>query len=243
MATSKAVLGWWRGFVGIELSPVSHRERLLSALGGCFALILVYAVTRALLGPGFSPILAAPIGATAVLLFAVPHGAMSQPWPVIGGHAISAAIGVACASWVPDEMIAAGLAVGLATAAMYYLRCIHPPGGAIALLAVIGGDQIHGLGFGLVLAPVLINAVVAVMAAIVFNAVFPWRRYPAILAASGASVVAAEPERRAITHEDFVYALTQMDSFIDVSEEDLLRIYALATGHDPAVKPESPRLP
>ena len=230
---SMRTLDWWRGLLGVEFSPVSHRERLISALGACLSMMFVYAMTLALLGPSHAPIMAAPIGATAVLLFAVPHGALSQPWPVIGGYLVSTAIGVACATWVPNEMLAAGLAVGLAVAAMHYLRCIHPPGGAMALLAVIGGEQIHALGFRLVLAPVLINALFVVVAAIAFNALFAWRRYPAVLAHGKVAASPAPAERRAISHEDFVYALSEMDSFIDVGEEDLLRIYALATGHHP----------
>lgn len=241
MANSKKAPGWWRGMLGIELSPVSHRERLVSALGACLALLLVYGVTRTLLGPAHAPLLAASMGATAVLLFAVPHGALSQPWPVLGGNTLSAAIGVSCAMLIPDELIAAGVAVGLAVAAMHYLRCIHPPGGATALLAVIGGDQVHALGFGFVLTPILVNVVVILVTAIAFNAVFPWRRYPAYLAHKNAVAQPAAKGPAAISHEDFVYALTQLDSFIDISEDDLLRIYALATGRNPAPEPGQPK--
>ena len=87
------------------------------------------------------------MGASVVLLFAVPHSALGQLWNVIGGHLISAAIGVACYQWLPSNGIAAGASVGLAIGAMYYTRCIHPPGGATALAAVIGGQNIHALGY------------------------------------------------------------------------------------------------
>ena len=87
------------------------------------------------------------VGTSAVLLFAVPHSALGQLWNVIGGHLISAAIGVACYQWLPSNGIAAGASVGLAIGAMYYTRCIHPPGGATALAAVIGGQNIHALGY------------------------------------------------------------------------------------------------
>jgi CBS-domain-containing membrane protein len=235
----KRTSNWWRGILGIELSPVSHRERLVSALGACIALSLVYGVSAAMLGAAHAPFLVASMGATAVLLFAVPHGALSQPWPVIGGNAISGAIGVACAMLVPNEAIAAGLAVGLAVAAMHYLRCIHPPGGAAALLAVIGGDPVHALGFRFVLAPVLLNVAIILVVAVGFNAIFHWRRYPAYLAHKEAATPPRTQGPAAISHEDFVYALTQMDSFIDVSEDDLLRIYALATGRHPKAGPEA----
>jgi len=233
MAMAKETVAWWRGLLGIELSPVSHRERLISALGACIGMMLVYAMTRAVFGPGHALVVAAPVGATAVLLFAIPHSAMSQPWPVVGGYAISTTVGVACAMLVPNELVAAGLAVGLSVAFMHYLHCLHPPGGAIALMAVIGGDPIRQMGFNFVVAPVLINVLIVVAAAIVFGAFFPWRRYPAILGRAHTRVVPDENAYQAITHEDFVYALTQIDSFIDVSEEDILRIYALATQRKP----------
>ncbi len=220
----------WRRLLGIELSPVSHRERLVSAVGACLGIMLVYAISAALLGPHHALIVAAPIGATAVLVFAIPHGAMSQPWPVVGGYAVSTTLGVACATLVPNQVLAAGLAVGLSVAAMHYLRCIHPPGGAMALLSVVGGQQIRELGFGLVLAPVLTNVLIVVLAAVVFGACLPWRRYPAILTRGRVQSASESNNYQAISHEDFVYALTQIDSFLDVSEEDVLRIYALATG-------------
>lgn len=214
----------WTDMLGIELSPVSHRERLISALGGFFGLLLVYLASHAF-GGAPAPLLVFSIGASAVLVFAVPHGALSQPWPVLGGHLVSALAGVASARLVADPTLAAATALGLAIVAMHYLRCIHPPGGATALVAVLGGAPVTALGFGFVLVPVLLNVLTLLVAAVAFNACFPWRRYPAFLARRP-----PRPTIEAIAHEDFVYALRQMDSFIDVSEDDLLRIYELATG-------------
>jgi CBS-domain-containing membrane protein len=214
--------------LGIELSPVSHRERLVSALGGCVGIFAVYWISNAVLGSAASPILLLSMGSTAVMLFAVPHGALSQPWPLLGGHLTSGLIGIACLLYVPDPVLAASLGVGLAIAAMHYLRCIHPPAGATALAAALGDESVRAMGFGFVVAPVMLNVLIILVAAVAFNALFSWRRYPAALVRSVAAPAAAGYE--AISHEDFVYALTQMDSFIDVSEEDLLRIYSLATG-------------
>lgn len=219
----------WQQILGIELSPVSHRERLISALGGFLSLLVVYAVSRAAVGAGDTPILLMSIGSSAVLLFAVPHGPLSQPWPVVGGHLVSAAIGVACARYVPDSIIAASLAVGLAIGAMHYLRCIHPPAGATALAAVLGGEPLRTMGFSFVVTPVLLNTLIILLVAVAFNAMFSWRRYPVFLARRNAAPP-VNGSYQPILHEDFVFALAQMDSFIDVSEEDLLRIYSLATG-------------
>ena len=219
-------------YLGIESSQVSHTERLVSTLGGTLVIAGIFIITRSTLGPAGTLLIVPSMGASAVLLFAVPHGALSQPWNVFGGHIISAIIGVSCAILVPGEVFAASLAVGLSIGAMYYLRCIHPPGGATALAAVIGGETTHALGYQFVFTPIMINVVVMLVVAVAFNYLFPWRRYPAWLADRVKLPVkeSRQLSERAIEHGDLVAALSQIDSFIDVSEHDLLRIYRLATG-------------
>ena len=222
----------WTEILGIELTPVTHTEKLVSALGGFAGIVSILLITGHFVGSA-SALIVASMGASAVLLFAVPHGTLSQPWPVLGGHAISACIGVTCASVIPQPFLAAGLAVGLAIGVMYYLRCIHPPGGATALSAVVGGESVHALGYQFVITPVLLNALVILAIAVLFNYLFAWRRYPASLASRREQPTGTSTDRihySPIAHEDLVYALSQIDSFVDISEDDLLRIYALATG-------------
>lgn len=86
----------WLEFLGIELSPVSHHERLISLLGGFLGILGILLISHYFLGPA-GLLIVASMGASAVLLFAVPHGALAQPWAVIGGHAVSALAGVSCA--------------------------------------------------------------------------------------------------------------------------------------------------
>jgi len=219
-------------YLGIESSQISHTERLVSTLGGTLVIAGIFLITRSTLGPTGTLLIVPSMGASAVLLFAVPHGALSQPWNVFGGHIISAIIGVSCAMAVPGEIVAASLAVGLSVGAMHYLRCIHPPGGATALAAVIGGETTHTLGYQFVFTPIMINVLVMLAVAVAFNYLFPWRRYPAWLAdrKKPALTESTRVSERAIEHGDLVAALSQIDSFIDVSEQDLLRIYQLATG-------------
>lgn len=214
-------------YLGGGFNTTSHREKWVSAAGGMFALGGVWWISQHFLPPEPAMWLVASVGASIVLLFAVPHGALSQPWPVLGGQVVAATVGVACAKLIPAPLFAGALAVGLTILAMFYLRCLHPPGGATALVAVAGGPGVHALGFQFVLTPVLLNLLLALLAAVMFNNFFTWRRYPAAL--QRRALPATEERHAPIEHADFVYALSQLDSYVDVSEHDLLRIYELAT--------------
>jgi CBS-domain-containing membrane protein len=224
-----------RSWLGIELQPVSHSERLVSAAGGFLGIFFILLASRAVLGDLESALLiVGSMGASAVLLFGVPHGPLSQPWALIGGHVVSAAIGVAVARLVPSPFVAAALAVGLAIGAMHYLRCIHPPGGATAITAVIGGPAVHTLGFGFLIAPVLLNVAIILATAVAVNAFFAWRRYPAALVRRQKPDVESGRQHRAagtLAHSDIEYALRQLNSTIDITESDLARIYELAADH------------
>lgn len=219
---------------------VSEREHWISALGGLLAL-------AALLWVGYTwngergLVTTASMGASVVLLFAAPHGAMSQPWPVFGGHVISAVIGVTCARWLGSDPILAGsLAVALSLAAMYSLRCLHPPGGATALYPILGGQTVGALGYAYVLNPVLLDVGVLLAMAVVFNYPFAWRRYPQAWL-NNRNAGALQRHKDSISHANLVYALSQLDTFVDVSEEDLQRIYALALNGQPAADKIDPR--
>lgn len=217
-----------RHWLGIELVEVSPLEKAVAALGGGLSmLILVLTASWVLPGEGAVCVIAS-MGASAVLLFGVPHGSLSQPWPVVAGHLISAVIGVTCARHVSQPPLAAACAVGLSIAVMQQLRCIHPPGGATAFTAVMGGQAVHELGYQFVLMPVLANALLMVLLAVAINFAFRWRRYPAVLSRPR---VPAPPTSASApvthTHAEVVAALRTLDSFVDISEEDLLRLVDL----------------
>ena len=215
--------------LGIETKKVSHIERLTSALGGFISILCIIVISQWFIGNKGVELLVASMGASAVLLFAVPHGQMSQPWAVFGGHVISAIIGVSCALFISNTLLAASTAVGLAIGLMYYLKCVHPPGGATALSAVMGGEAIQSLGYQFVITPVLINTLVILSIALIFNYLFKWRTYPLYLYKKQQIKSSSFSDSGEISHGDFVYALSQVDSFVDVSEYDLLHIYELAT--------------
>lgn len=220
----------WKERLGFELSEVSYKEKVISAAGGIIAILVLTLLTRVgLAGIGGSFVVAS-MGASAVLLFAVPHGQLSQPWPVIAGHGLSALTGVLCARYIGPQEVAAACAVGLSIGLMHQFKCIHPPGGATALTAVIGGKAVHDLGFGFVLFPILTNAVLMVLLAVLLNAAFRWRRYPAFLT--------HRPRTRAAknepTHEEIVAALKSLDSFVDITEDDLIRLCQILSIRQPA---------
>lgn len=218
--------------IGVNQQTTSHTEKFISFLGGFISIYAIYLITNKLLGVEEAVYIIPSMGATAVLLFAAPSAPFSQPWNVFGGHLISAVIGVACYQLMSDIYVAAAASVGLAIWAQYYLRCIHPPGGATALAAVIGSGQIHDLGYLYAITPVLINIVTMLAVAIAFNALFSWRTYPSSLAKKETQdALSTGDVYQSIKHEDFVYALSQIDSYVDISEDDLVKIYSLATVH------------
>jgi len=222
---------------------VSEREHWISSAGGLIGILAVLWSSHLWIDGHGGVLAIASMGASAVLLFAAPHGAMSQPWPVLGGHLVSALVGVTCARWFGGEpMLAASLAVALSIAAMYSLRCLHPPGGATALFAVLGGESVHALGYGYLFSPVLLNIVVLVTVAVLFNYPFAWRRYPQSWHQRSQAVV-MPAEKSMIPHSSLVYALSQIDTFVDISEDDLQRIYALALADQPQPASEATSQP
>jgi CBS-domain-containing membrane protein len=209
-----------RALLGVELDEVSWREKTISAAGGAVSIMAILLVTHHLLGLSGAPMLVASMGASAVLLFAVPHGALSQPWPLVGGHFTSAVIGVTCARYLGSIELAAACAVGLSIGVMHQFKSIHPPGGATALTAVMGGPAVHDLGYSFVWRPVMVNVAVILAVGVIFNLPFAWRRYPVYLTRRRTAVVEASE----LSHGDVVEALRSIDSFIDITEDDLRRL-------------------
>jgi CBS-domain-containing membrane protein len=246
MKRQKVNIQDFRRFMGLDANQTGHLEKLLSGLGGLLSILAITLISQQMLGAQDAVLVVASMGATAVLLFAVPHGPLSQPWPLLGGHVISAIIGVGCALLVPSQLLAAAVAVALAIAVMHYLRCIHPPGGATALTAVIGGESIQALGFQYVLTPVLLNAVVMLFIAIGFNYAFHWRRYPAALAASvpGKQAKFAADKQQQITQQELESALNAMGSTVDINGRELADIVELAQQkqNQAALKPQQLRI-
>jgi len=211
----------------------SQYEMVVSSAGAIVGIALVVWVSQHLIGNEGLPFVVASMGAAAVLLYAAPHSPLTQPWSFVGGHLISATVGVTCAQWVPDVFLASGLAVGLAIFAMHELNCLHPPGGAAALVAVIGGDQIQALGYLYVLMPVGLNVLILGSAVWLTRALLrKHRQDPFIFYQEHHDETANDNQTAAsanFSNSDLNHALQDMHTYIDVSTADLKQIYSRAS--------------
>jgi len=125
--------------------------------------------------------LVAAFGASAVLLYGARQAELSQPRNLLGGHVISAAIGVSLYKYFPfDVTLLAALAVSLSILGMHFTRTLHPPGGATALIAVIGGAEVHNQGYLFIVFPILSCVIILLIVALFINnlSANPQRHYP-----------------------------------------------------------------
>lgn len=196
-----------------------HLGWLRGAIGGALGIGFAGAISWLLLGnhAGALPLLVAPLGASAVLVFAVPASPLAQPWPVIGGDLISAAIGLAVGHLLGAPVLSASIGVGLAIAIMSLARCLHPPGGACALLCALGatGQDPWGVAHWLCIAA---NVWALVAAGWLINNLtgHPWPHKVPLPTASAATVGV----RDALEH-----VLADWDEVIDADLDDLTALF------------------
>lgn len=196
---------------------VDNKERLRAFFGVSFGLLVTAILSRWLFVANLGGLantpsawLVAPIGASAIIVFALPASPMAQPWAVLGGNTLSALVGVVCANAIADPAIAASVAVGSAVVLMFLMRCLHPPGGAVALLVVI----LHVTSYKFALFPVFFNAAVLVLAGVLYNNL-TGRRYP-----HRQNIVTSTTTSR-FSDADLDVALTRYNQIMDVSPDDL----------------------
>ncbi|MBZ5791035.1 HPP family protein [Burkholderia contaminans] len=213
---------WLHSFIPHPMS-LGWRERLRSCAGALVGIATVGATMRLLPGvPGLVPLLVAPMGASAVLLFAVPASPLAQPWSIIGGNLVAATVGVACAQWIADPITAAAVAIACAIGGMFALRCVHPPSGAVALTAVVGGPAIHALGFSFVLEPIALQSAILLSAALAYHAL-TGHRYPhgGVRPEAKPQAGGAAPARSGVTRGDLDAVLKRRGEWLDVDPDDL----------------------
>ncbi|MBU0688166.1 MAG: HPP family protein [Gammaproteobacteria bacterium] len=209
-------------------SPAPFAERLRSGIAGGLGIFLLAWALHLLPQPELPLLLLGSMAASAVLLYAVPHSPLAQPWNLIGGHLVSALAGWITISYVHDPLAAAGIAVGAAIFLMYVLDCLHPPGAATALTLVLGASQFLQMGAVWTLTIVGANAFISLLLALSINNALPRRHYPQAPAAPAAP----QPAIRVLPEQqDIEQALAEEDSLLDISTEDLLDLYARAQQH------------
>lgn len=216
----------FRLFVPI-LAGATLRDRAIACLGALIGIASTGAICGVLLGEGHDvPLIVAPMGASAVLLFAVPASPLAQPWPIIGGNTISACIGLLALYFVGDPLLATALAVSCAIAAMSLTRCLHPPGGAAALTAALGGPAVLSAGWMFPLIPIAINSVVIVLLGLCFHKLAR-RNYPHVAPPPASAHGTNDPPPQArvgFQSSDIDAALVTLDEAFDIDRADLERL-------------------
>ena len=212
---------WLRNFWPAPLG-IDGRERLRFIVGVVLGIFITALLSRwwaHSLGLNHGGWMIASLGASSILVFGMPSSPLAQPWPVLGGSTLSAVVGGVCAVLVPDPALAGALAVGLAVALMVPLRCLHPPGGSMALYVVLtAADGVH-----LAIFPILFNVLVLLVAGVAYNSL-TGRSYPHPQRAPQRAAVAAG----AFTAADVDAALAHYNQVLDVSRADLEGLLYLA---------------
>jgi len=172
---------FFRKMAGVTTSPprVSLMEICWSWLGGFLGIGAVAGLNYGLLEGRDLLLLIASLGASAVLVYGAVKSPLAQPRNLLGGHILSALVGVTAYKLLGGQLwLAAALAVAFSIAVMHATKTLHPPGGATALIAVIGGPKIHSLGYFFVVMPVGAAAALLLIVALLVNNLPATRRYP-----------------------------------------------------------------
>lgn len=200
-------LGWLRGAIGAGLGI---------AIAGWIGLVFVDASGL------LYPLLVAPLGASAVLVFAIPASPLAQPWPVIGGDLMSALVGLAAGMLLVDPVISAAVGVCIAIAVMTIARCLHPPGGACALLCALGATSAEGWDFSYLI-PIAANVLVLVLVGWLYNNLtghrWPHVQYPV------PRQTTPFPHPGTYRRSDIEEVLANWDEMLDVDVDDLDAVF------------------
>lgn len=223
----RALLNRTRLFVPL-LAGASLHDRVVASVGALLGIGFV-GLSCAALFPSSIPWIVAPMGASAVLLFAVPASPLAQPWSIAGGNVVSALVGAVVVQVIPQPAIAAAVAVSLAILTMSLLRCLHPPGGAAALSAVLGGYALLSAHVVQFLFVVLVNSLLLVAIGWLFHR-FSGHSYP-----HRAKLVDGKPLPPApasgMLMDDIDLALDDLGETFDISREDLALLLERAEVH------------
>lgn len=201
-------------------APLGHLGWVRGAVGALLA-IAVTALASGLILGGITPALpmiVAPMGASAVLVFNLPASPLAQPWPVIGGNLVSAAAGLLAGMALGSPWLAGGLAVGLSIGGMALARCLHPPGGGTALLFALGATGAEHWGVEHLI-PVLANVVLLAACGWLYNNATGHAWPHRMTVPQPVPLPGAPPP---FTHDDVTRVMDQWNEVLDIDADDLL---------------------
>ena len=217
-ASSSSARRWFHYF-GQDQAQVKWSERIRSVIGAFIGLFCTVALGR-MLGElvGVNEWVMASLGASALLIYALPSSPMAQPWAVIGGNVLSALVGITVYHFIPDPLFALPIAAASAILGMFVLRCLHPPAAAVALIAVLG--QIEGYRYAFF--PVLVDSVVLCLVAVVYNSL-TGKGYPTRPPKSENNLP-TEKQSREQAEKTLDVLLTEYQEVMDVDRAELIKI-------------------
>ena len=212
----------WLNTLKPNFKVLPFKDRVLCGLGALIGLAISSLISWHVLG-GFNAWYIAPMGATSVLLFAVSASPLSQPWNVVIGNTIAGVIGVSCALFITEPTLAFSLAVALTIFLMMSTDSLHPPSGAVAITAVMGGESIHQLGYAFVFYPVLLNSILLLIVAVIYNRMLG-KQFPQVAQINTRSKDPTPTQKVTIQPQDIKDALADQTELLDISEYDLQKI-------------------
>lgn len=212
----------WLNTLKPNFKVLPFKERMLCGLGALIGLAISSLISWWVLGD-IDAWYIAPMGASSVLLFAVPASPLAQPWNIVVGNTIAAFIGVTCAQFIPQLTEAFSVAVALSIFLMMTTDSLHPPSGAVAITAVLGGEAIQQLGYAFVFYPVLLNSILLLIIAIFFNRLCG-KQYPQVAQLNTRTADPTPMQKVTIHPQDIQDVLDDQTQLLDISEYDLQKI-------------------
>lgn len=212
----------WLNTLKPNFKVMPLKERIICGIGALIGLALSSLISWWVLGD-INAWYIAPMGASSVLLFAVPASPLSQPWNIVIGNTIAAAIGVTSVLFIPNLTEAFSVAVALAIFLMMSTDSLHPPSGAVAITAVLGGNPVHELGYYFIFYPVLLNSILLLLVAIIFNRLVG-KQYPQVAQLNSRSKDPTPTQKVSINPQDIQDVLEQQTQLFDISEYDLQKL-------------------
>ena len=214
------------------LPTMSAAQQWRSSVGALLGVGMCGLLLHAM--PLHSNWLIAPVGASVVILYVQPHSPLAQPRSVIVSYFFATLIGLLCVTWIPNVVVAAAVGVGMTVWLMIRFNCVHPPGGALVLLIVLGGAGSMGQ-MSLTASLVALNVFFLLLFTWLINTWLLGRPYPY-------SVTADEVRthntgdvvpmlRGGLDHTDLASAVTALNTFVDIQEDELVKLYNLAVDH------------